>query len=99
MKKAARDQLPHLESNGIVELGYKKMANRPEREPGQQPWAGYRFQRENRHVYADQYSCESRHKISLSAYTCFHTKATKDHDGHNVREICLTNNTQCLAGE
>jgi hypothetical protein len=94
MKKAARDQLPQLESDWIIELGYKKMANRPEREPGQQPWAGYRFQRENRHVYADQYSCESRHKISLSAYTYFLTKVTEDHGGHNVAEIWLTTNRE-----
>ena len=38
MKKAARDQLPHLESDGAIELGDNKMANWPEREPGQQPW-------------------------------------------------------------
>ena len=94
VKKTARDQLPQLESDWIIELSYKKMANRPEREPGQQPWAGYRFQRENRHVYADQYSCESRHKISLSAYTYFLTKVTEDHDGHNVAEISSTTTTQ-----
>ena len=37
MKKAARDQLPHLESDGTVELGDNKMANRPEREARQKP--------------------------------------------------------------
>ena len=36
MKKAARDQLPHLESDGTVELGYNKMANGPEREASQE---------------------------------------------------------------
>ena len=37
MKKAARDQLPHLESDGTIELGDNKMANRPEREPAKKP--------------------------------------------------------------
>ena len=32
VKKAARDQLPHLESDGTVELRYNKMTNGPERE-------------------------------------------------------------------
>ena len=62
MKETARDQLPHLESDGTVELGYIKMANRPEREAREQPWAGYRFKSKNGDVYADQQSCESRHK-------------------------------------
>ena len=62
MKKAAGDQLPQPESDGTVELGYNKMANGPEREAGQEPWAGYRFQGENSDVYADQQSCQSRHK-------------------------------------
>jgi hypothetical protein len=30
------------------------MAKRPEREFGEQPWAGYRFKYENGDVYADQ---------------------------------------------
>ena len=64
MKKAARDQLPHLESDGTIELGDNKMANRPERKPRQQPWPGYRFQSENSDVYADEQSCESRHKTA-----------------------------------
>jgi hypothetical protein len=54
VKKTARDQLPNLESDGSFELGYNKMANGPERESGQEPWAGYRFQGENSDVYADQ---------------------------------------------
>jgi hypothetical protein len=53
MKKAARDQLPHLESDGTVDLADNKMANRPEREGRQETWAGYRFQCENSDVYAD----------------------------------------------
>jgi len=96
MKKAARDQLPHLESDGIVELGYKKMANRPEREARQQTWAGYSFQRENSDVYADQDSCESRHKDSLTVCAHFHTKITKDQDGHNVAEISFIKNERIL---
>ena len=40
MEKSARDELPNLEPNGNVELGYNKMANRPEREARQQTWAG-----------------------------------------------------------
>ena len=93
MKKAARDQLPHLESDGTIELGDNKMANRPEREASQESWAGYRFQSENSDVYADEQSCESRHK---RANRCiyFHTKVTKDHDGHNVTEIWFTTTTQ-----
>ena len=71
MEKAARDELPHLESDGAVELGYNKMANRPEREPGEHPWAGYRFKRENGDVYADEQSCESRHQNSLTARVPF----------------------------
>ena len=62
MKKAARDQLPHLESHGTVELGYKKMANGPEGEASQESRPGYRLQSENSNVYADEESCESRHK-------------------------------------
>jgi len=62
MKKAARDQLPHLESHGTVELGYVKMANRSEREASQESRPGYRLQSENSNVYADEESCESRHK-------------------------------------
>src|SRR5438128_2349204 len=60
MKKAARDQLPHLESDGTIELGDNKMANRPEREASQEPLARYRFQGENSDVYADEQACESR---------------------------------------
>ena len=74
MKKAARDQLPHVESDGNVELGDSKMADGPEREPGQQPWAGYRFKRENSDVCADQQSCESRHENSLTGSGDLHTK-------------------------
>jgi hypothetical protein len=36
VKKTARDQLPDLESDGTVELRYKKVANRPEREASQE---------------------------------------------------------------
>jgi hypothetical protein len=89
VKKAARDQLPHLESNGTPELRYKKMANRPEREACQETRAGYRFQCENSDVYADQQSCESRHENILTASTRLHTKITKVHDGHNVAEARL----------
>ena len=74
VKKATRDQLPHLESDGTLELGHIKMANRPEREASQEPWAGYRFQSENSDVYANQQSRESRHKNSLAACAYFHTK-------------------------
>src|SRR4051812_15051671 len=66
MKKAARDQLPHLEPDGTVELGHNEMANRPEREAGQEFWARYRFQSENSDVRADHQSCESRHEKSLT---------------------------------
>src|SRR5262245_57354420 len=62
MKKAARDQLPQLESDGSVKLTNNKMPDRPERESGEQSRAGYRFKDENGHVYADQYSSEPRHK-------------------------------------
>ena len=99
VKKAARDELPHLESDGIVELGYIKMANRPEREAREQPWAGYRFQSENGDVYADQQSCESRHKNSLAACAYFRTKVTKDHGGHNVTEICLSQQRRASLGK
>ena len=54
VKKTARDQLPHLESDGTVELRHNKMANGPEREVSHEPGAGYRFQGENSDVYADQ---------------------------------------------
>ena len=64
VKKAARDQLPHLESDGTLELSHSKMANGPKREAGQEPWAGYRFQSENSDVRADQQSRESRHKTT-----------------------------------
>ena len=87
MKKAARDQLPHLESDRSVELRDNKMANRPERESRQETWAGNRFQGENSDVYADQQSCQSRHKNRLTACVQFHTKFTKGHGGHNVTEI------------
>jgi hypothetical protein len=43
VKKTARNQLPHLESDRTVELGHIKMASRPERERGQEPRAGYRL--------------------------------------------------------
>ena len=62
VKKAARDQLPHLESDRTIELGHKKMTNRPEREARQKTLSGYRFQCENSNVDADEESCESRHK-------------------------------------
>src|ERR1043166_1656063 len=61
MKKATCDQLPQLESHRSVELSDSKMPNRPERECGKQSRAGYRFNCENRDVYADEQSCESRH--------------------------------------
>jgi hypothetical protein len=54
MKKAARDQLPHLKADGMIELRHAKMANRPERECGEQPRTGYRFQGKYGDVYADQ---------------------------------------------
>jgi hypothetical protein len=94
MKKAARDQLPHLESDGSVELRHNKMAKRPERESRQETWAGYRFKCENSDICADQQSCQSRHKNRLAACAYFHTKVTKDHDGHNVTEIWFTTTTQ-----
>jgi hypothetical protein len=53
MKKPARNQLPHFESDGIVELWYNKMANGPEREVREQSWTGYRLKYENGDVYAD----------------------------------------------
>src|SRR5215475_4215634 len=89
MKKPARDELPHLESDWAVELGYNKMANRPERKPREETWARQRFQRENGDIYADQQSCESRHKNSLTASGYLHTKITKGHGEHNVAEIWL----------
>src|SRR5437879_3845684 len=89
VKKAARDQLPHLESDRTIELGYKKMANRPEREARQKTLPGYRFQSKNSDVYADQQSCESRHEYSLTTSANLHTKITKVHDGHNVAEARL----------
>src|SRR5438477_9806837 len=76
VEEAARDQLPHLESNGTPELGYKKMANRPEREARQKTLSGHRFQGKNSDVYADQQSRESRHENSLIASTRLHTKIT-----------------------
>ena len=62
VKKAARDQLPHLESDRTIELRYKKMANRPEREARKETRAGYCFQGENSDIRTNQQSCESRHK-------------------------------------
>jgi hypothetical protein len=62
VKKTARDQLPDLESDGTVELRYKKVANRPEREAIQETRPGYRFQNENSSVYNDQQSGEASHK-------------------------------------
>jgi hypothetical protein len=94
MKKAARDQLPHLESDGTGELADEKMANRPERESRQEAWAGYRFKCKNSDVYADQQFCESRHENSLTASAHLYTKITKGHDGHNVAEIWFTTTTQ-----
>ena len=99
MKKTARDQLPHLESDRTVKLSYNKTANGPEGEAREQPWAGYRFQNENGDVYADQQSCESRHKNSLAARAYFRTKVTKDHDGHNVTEICLSKQRRASLGK
>ena len=81
MKETARNQLPDLESDGTLELPYNEMANGPEREPGQEPWARYRFQRKNSDVYTDQQSCESPHKNSLTTCAYFHTKITKGRDG------------------
>jgi hypothetical protein len=77
MKKAARDQLPQLESDGVVELGDNKMAHRPEREVGEEPRAGYRLQNEDGDIRTDQQSCESRHEYSLTASGHLHTKNTK----------------------
>jgi hypothetical protein len=94
MKKAARDQLPQLESNGAVELRYSKMANRPEREASQEALAGYRFQNENGNVYADQQSRESRHKTILTVRAYFRTKVTNHHNGHDTRDIWFTTTTQ-----
>ena len=94
MKKATCDQLPHLESDGTVELRYNKMAYGPKREASQNSWAGYRLQSENSDVYADQQSSESRHENSLTVCAYFHTKVTKDHDGYNVTEIWFTTTTQ-----
>src|SRR5437667_3179618 len=89
VEKAARDQLPHLESDRTIELGNKKMTNRPQREGCQKTLSGYRFQSKNTDIYADQQSCESRHENSLTASANLHTKITKGHDGHNVAEIWL----------
>ena len=50
VKKTAGEQLPYHESDGTVELGHIEVANRPESEPSQEPWAGYRFQSENSDV-------------------------------------------------
>ena len=66
MKKAARDQLPHLESDRTIELRHNKMANRPERESRQEAWAGYRFQGENSDVCADQQFCRAINQISVT---------------------------------
>src|SRR5437764_1312361 len=96
VKKTARDQLPHLESDGAVELRYKKMANGPQREASQEPWSGYRFQSENTDVYADQQFCESRHKNSLNASAHLHTKVTKDQRGHSVTGSPSNTTTQSL---
>src|SRR5215471_12492305 len=80
VKKTAGDQLPHPESDGVVELGYNKMANRPKREVREQSWTRYHLKQENGDIDSDQYSCESRHKNSLTRSDHFHTK---DHDGYN----------------
>lgn len=61
VQKAARDQLPQLETDVTVERGHDKVANRPEREPRQESLAGYGFQGEDGNVRADQQSCEWRH--------------------------------------
>src|SRR2546430_1650587 len=90
VEKAARDQLPHLESNGTPELRYKKMANRPEREARQKTLSGYRFQNKNSDIYADQQSCESRHEYSLTTSANLHTKITRVHDGHHVAAARLS---------
>ena len=100
MKKAARDQLPHLESDGTVELRHNKMAYGPKREASKNSWAGYRLQSENSDVCADEQSCESRHKNSLTVRAYFHTKVTKDHDGHNVRRSVFSHkNAELVQGE
>jgi hypothetical protein len=62
VQKAARNQLPHLESDRSIELDDKKMTNRPEREGCEEMLSGHCFQCENSDVHADQQSCESRHK-------------------------------------
>jgi hypothetical protein len=94
VKKAARDQLPQLESDRTIELSDKKMANRPEREGREKTLSGHRFQCEDSDVYADQQSCESRHENSLTASANLRTKITKVHDGHNASEIMFTTATQ-----
>ena len=53
MKKAARDELPHLESDGNIKLSDKKMANRPERECSHEPRTGDGLQGKNSDVHAD----------------------------------------------
>src|SRR5262249_28117810 len=81
VKKTARDQLPHLESDRTVELGYNKMANRPKREVREQSWTGYRLKQENGDIYSDQYSCESRHKNSLTRLSSF------SHEDHKATRV------------
>ena len=97
MKKAARDQLPHPEPDVSFELGHTKVANRPERERGQEPGARDGFQGENSDVDADKQSCESRHENSLTASANLHTKITKGHDGHNVAEVWFTTSVDVAA--
>jgi hypothetical protein len=94
VKKPARDQLPHLESDGTVELGYNKMADRPKREVREQSWTGYRLKHENCDIYADQNSCESRHKNSLTVSAHFHTKIAKGHDLTGIPFTTTTENSR-----
>src|SRR5262245_65608749 len=99
MKKAARDELPHLESDWAVELGYRKMANRPERKARQETRATDGLQSEDSDVYADQYSCEARHKNSLTASGHLHTKVTNDHHGPQCYGDLVDRNDAALSKE
>jgi len=99
MQKAACDQLPDLESDRSIELRYIKVANRPERESGEQSWTGYSLKQKDGHVYADEQSCDSRHKNSLNVFAHFHTKLTKNHNGHGAWEIWYQNSVELPRGK
>jgi hypothetical protein len=64
VKKAARNQLPQLESDRTIDLVHREMANRPEREASEEPWAGDGLQGEQSDVYADQPFCDSCHRTA-----------------------------------